>query len=683
MAEVEDVLSDTARHATIFMRRLWRRYRPLPGAPRTVVLIDMAPRLDLLITAYLGQGLRLRTAQDPPHPTLLSRIFRRVQSPWLKASIPATDGSSIWLPADSGIENQEEGVDLYRVMALIQAERVLRGSVTVFDPNWPPLLADAYLLHEAWAADFSLVEKMPGMARALRSLRTLALRRRPPLDAFSPRRQPLERCLRELLQTEPGADSVQLPRSPGPEDSVKLASAFLSELGLESTERGLGNAPLLKDWWTGALRPASSGDGIRAGKGYEDEGSAEASAPQDERTRSARLSRRPEIREADEDEDDQRGEGIFLIQHDEPHQQAEDPFGLNRPVDRDEEASADEYSDMVSELSEARLIATSGRPKEVLLSDDPPDAHTALQLKRAKREQKGLSYPEWDYRTNTYREPGAHVYLLPNLSGSEQWVDATLEEHRGLLHPIRRRFEMLSAARVTRRRLFDGDEIDLAAYVEGYADFRAGGPLPEALYQTRRVAERDLAITLLIDISGSTDAWIGAHRRIIDVEREALLLVSVALDGMGEPWSILAFSGEGPDSVIVREVKRFEEAYGREIALRISSLEPEQYTRVGAAIRHATAGLMRQPASHRLLLLLSDGKPNDRDQYEGRYGVEDARQAVHEAKLQGISTFCLTIDRQAPNYLPRIFGAHHYALLPRPEHLPMALLDWMKRLIAR
>lgn len=116
------------------------------------------------------------------------------------------------------------------------------------------------------------------------------------------------------------------------------------------------------------------------------------------------------------------------------------------------------------------------------------------------------------------------------------------------------------------------------------------------------------------------------------------------------------------------------------MARRIASLEPEHYTRAGAALRHATATLMQQPAHHRLLLLLSDGKPNDIDDYEGRYGVEDMRQAATEARLQGIHPFCLTVDRQAAAYLPQVFGPHHYAMLPRPERLPIVLLEWMKRL---
>src|SRR5690606_25221414 len=155
------------------------------------------------------------------------------------------------------------------------------------------------------------------------------------------------------------------------------------------------------------------------------------------------------------------------------------------------------------------------------------------------------------------------------------------------------------------------EDVDIDACVQGRADLRAGGFLREGLYEARRPGRRSIAISLLVDASGSTDGFIGDGRRVIDVEREALLLVCVALQGLGEPFSALAFSGEGPHGVAMRQLKGFDERYGEEVALRIAGLEPEHYTRAGAAIRHATAQLMRQPAEHRLLLVLSDGKPND------------------------------------------------------------------------
>jgi len=677
MAEAEELVSDAARHATIYARKLWLRYRPPPAAPPTALLVDIAPRLDLLITALTGRSYPIRIAQLPPRPTLLSRLFRRSQFPWLQQPVPATNGQRLWLPADSGIQKIEQGNELYRVMALQQAMRARRGSAESLDPAWPELLADAYLLLEAWAADADLLQALPGIGASITRLRQHALQRRPPLNIFSHARQPLEKLLRQLLQTPAGMLAEALPPSSSAQQSAQLAADLLRQLGLAGQDRAAGTAPLLKDWWTGELRPPLAADSSEL------PASDPADTPESNAmpTRSARLLRRPEVRKAKEDEEDQADAGIFMLQADEPHQHAEDPLGLNRPVDRDEDISADEYGDMLSELPEARLVSTPGRPKEVLISDDPPDTNTAMQLKTAIREQRGLRYPEWDYRIQAYRQPGATLHVLPNLPGSQQWVDATLQTHRALLNQIRRRFEMLSAQRITRRKQLDGDDIDLQAYIDSYTDFRAGGTLSEALYQSRRTAERDLAVTLLIDISGSTDSWVSANRRIIDVEREALLLVSIALDGMGEPWSVQAFSGEGPDAVIVRQIKAFEEGFSNDVALRISSLEPEHYTRAGAAIRHASSDLLRQPASHRLLLVLSDGKPNDKDIYEGQYGVEDMRQAVTEATLQGVSTFCLTIDRHASAYLPRIFGAHQYALLPRPELLPMVLLDWMKRLV--
>jgi nitric oxide reductase NorD protein len=192
---------------------------------------------------------------------------------------------------------------------------------------------------------------------------------------------------------------------------------------------------------------------------------------------------------------------------------------------------------------------------------------------------------------------------------------------------------------------------------------------------------RDIAVSLLVDISGSTDSWLAEQRRIIDVEKEAVLLVCEALDALGDRYAVSAFSGEGPRGVAVHPVKRFGERYGMDTRLRIAGLEHDRYTRMGAALRHATALLCREPAHHRLLLLLTDGKPNDVDLYEGRYGIEDTRQAVAEARLQGAQPFCLTVDREAPSYLPRLFGPGAYTVLRRAQTLPQALVEVVRRLL--
>ncbi len=670
MAEAEEILTDAARHATVFAQRLWRRYSPAPDAPASLSLSEVAERLELLLSAVFGNSYRLRIAQPPARPTLLGNWFGRTPRPQRLAAIPATDGTSIWLPRSLDIPDRALAANLYKVMALQQAMRIRRGSALSLWRSLPPLAGALYHLLEVQAAERELLEEMPGFAESVRALRACAFTRRPPLSAFGSARRPLEARVRALLVGE--ADGV--PQSPTPEASCELAVRLLAEWGLEPASGGrIGQEPLFADWWTGMLLAPSTHHQHSAGA--QSPFDPTQAAPQ-----SVHLERRPDIRQARPDEDESEESGPLMIQLDEPHPHAEDPMGLQRPIDRDD-ADAELFGEMLGDLPQARLVASPGRPKEVLLADDPPDASANALAPGVSALQRGIAYPEWDYRRQHYREQHALVQVRTAPPGNPAWVAETLESHQGLLEGIRRRFELLRTHRAWLRCQVDGDELDLDAYVDAVANLRAGSGLTDRLYRTQRCAERNLAILLLIDVSGSTDSWISQGRRVIDVEREALLLVSIALQSLGAPYAIQAFSGQGREAVVVRDIKTFEEAYGQEVALRIASLEPEHYTRCGAAIRHASANLMCQPAARRLLLVLSDGKPSDNDDYEGRYGVEDTRQAVLEAVAQGISPFCLTIDRQASAYLPRIFGATRYALLPRPELLPTVLLDWMKRLV--
>jgi len=182
-------------------------------------------------------------------------------------------------------------------------------------------------------------------------------------------------------------------------------------------------------------------------------------------------------------------------------------------------------------------------------------------------------------------------------------------------------------------------------------------------------------------VSGSTGLPVDGARRIVDVERIALLLAGEALEALGDPYAMLAFSGRGAGDVRVATLKDFGERYGEVARRRVSALEPRGNTRLGAALRHATALLAPQPAGHRLLLLLSDGQPNDSDHYQGDYAVEDARQAVHEARAKGVFPYCLTVDRESPEYLPRIFGGAH-SVLRQPAQLPEALVEVVRGLVA-
>lgn len=682
MSEPEELISDAARNATVYARSLWQRYRP-PAEDDRLHLNDVASRLTLFLQAVFNRDFPIRIAQTPARATLLGIVFKRHPSPRRQSSVAATDGHSLWLPARAPTHDREQAARWFRTLALQQAIRAERGSANIQVRALSPLQRAVYLLLEAQAGDVLLSQRLPGSLDYLRRLRQVSLAQRPALEKFTEGRQLLEKQLRILLQGDPAQAADNLPYSATPADSLRLVPQVLASWSLDETSaRGMGHFPLLQDNWTGDLLVSDYSPDVLSGEQGADP--ADTTEQGDKPPRSAQLDRTPDIRKPKEGEDDaQEHASPWMVQLDEPHRMAEDPMGLQRPTDRDQDTAVEEYADMVSELDQARLVRTPEQAREFLLSDDMPASTAAAAAAQDMPAGEGLYYPEWDYRSQCYRHPGARLLVLPTAGGSQSWIDATLQEHRAQLRDIRRQFEMLKARRVWHRRQWDGDEIDLDAYIDTLADFRAGHPLEQRLYQHQRAAQRELAVTLLVDVSGSTDSWISQHRRVIDVEREALLLVCIALDSLGEPWSALAFSGEGPQAVTVRELKNFSESYGNDVALRISTLEPEYYTRAGTAIRHATAGLMQQSALHRLLLIISDGKPNDKDEYEGRYGAEDMRQAVNEARLQGIQPFCLTIDRRAAAYLPQIFGAYQYALLQQPERLPQVLLEWMKRLITR
>jgi nitric oxide reductase NorD protein len=368
-----------------------------------------------------------------------------------------------------------------------------------------------------------------------------------------------------------------------------------------------------------------------------------------------------------------------MIRADEPQESVEDPFGLQRPADRDDEADPEGLGDSLSDLPEARVVRTPGMAREVLRSGEELERmQTAAPAPHGGR---GIVYPEWDYRQRRYRDPGAIVREPEPSLGDPAWVQAALLRQRTLARRVRVRFERLRPRHVKLGRQPDGSELDIDACVTTAADLRAGGSVDGRVYVALRPARRELTVAVLVDVSASTDSWVSGERRIVDVEKEALLVVCEALDALGDSYGIFAFSGEGAEDVSVIPVKGFQERSGTTVRRRIAALESDRYTRIGTAVRHVTARICQQPARRRLLLVLSDGKPNDVDVYEGRYGVEDARQAVAEARRQGVNVFCLTVDREAPHYASHVFGPAGFAVLRRADQLPAVLIEALRQLI--
>jgi len=293
---------------------------------------------------------------------------------------------------------------------------------------------------------------------------------------------------------------------------------------------------------------------------------------------------------------------------------------------------------------------------------------------------EGTRLPEWDWKTNR---------LLPNRCRIRSMLAA--DAAPCVLPPrlsrtakrLRNQFQALAPARVRHRRRPDGQEVDLDAYLRFAADRRAGAsPNADALYQELRSGARDLACLLLADLSLSTDTWVSDQARVIDVIRDSLFLFAESLAATGDRFGIYGFSSRRRDPVRVHTLKGFSEAYGDAVRGRIRVIRPGYYTRMGAGIRYAAGILAGQPAGRRLLLLLTDGKPNDLDRYEGRYGIEDTRHAVQEARQMGLTPFCVTIDEQGNDYLPHLFGSGGYVVIRRPSELPSRLPLLYARLTA-
>jgi nitric oxide reductase NorD protein len=279
----------------------------------------------------------------------------------------------------------------------------------------------------------------------------------------------------------------------------------------------------------------------------------------------------------------------------------------------------------------------------------------------------GIRLPEWDFRRNA---------LLPEHCALQTLVATPAEPYvpptalRTTARRVRRRLEILRAGTGRQRAQPEGDEIDLDAWVRHRVD-AAGAPHSEspAVFTRRVRTERSLATLLLADLSLSTDAYATQTARVIDVIRDALYVFGEALSASGDPFEMLGFSSVRRQNVRIQHLKGFDEPWNAAVRDRVGAIKPGYYTRMGAAIRLATQRLGDRPERQRLMLILTDGKPNDLDVYEGRYGLEDTRHAVQAAREAGLIPFCITIDEAAHDYLPMLFGQQGYALVHRPQDL--------------
>lgn len=376
---------------------------------------------------------------------------------------------------------------------------------------------------------------------------------------------------------------------------------------------------------------------------------------------------------------------------------------------------------------EAEGSDEEGTPIEL----DPEELAARLEelSKRLERElaEAGLDreqvyyYDEWDHELAGYRRRWCHLREKPieppgptangAAASPDRFVDETRRLHADLLRRVRKQFELLKPEEFRRmRRLIEGEELDLDRVVETHVDRRAGRPPDGAVYMSRRRQHRDVAAAFLLDMSASTDAeapvdepeapagktpepeYVGVFddfdwpdnpqplppgRRVIDIEKESLVLMADALETLGDDYAIYGFSGFGRKEVEFFVAKEFDDDLDREAEDRIAAMEPKRSTRMGPAIRHAAAKLAEREAKVKVLLILSDGYPQDFDYGSDRasrvYGIRDTMVALRETERQGISTFCITVDPAGHDYLREMCPERRYLVIDEIAALPSQL----------
>ncbi len=580
---------------------------------KAAVSLDEISKTAAIFFRALGgdAGLNLSAAPATRHGAR-RRWMQRLATSGERVELSWRDGETLRLPERIGLFSERSlNRDLYLWLVALSAADV--------DDNLPWILRNQ-------AATQITLERFPGLApRYYRLIEALLPLRPAPADL------PLaeaaqESAIRQALQ-KPGSVR-ELPPSKTPFHPVPL--------------------------WTHPSPPVSAASKSASNGAPERDQSDNTNTAKSRRKHSAERTDMPDGKD-----------GFLMMFRAESLFSWTEYINVNRPQDEEDDV---ESAALAAEDMDSMTVARDSETSAAKLRFDldlPPAGEDDTPL------GEGIPLPEWDYKKQIM-QPGycrLQEFVPPQTQPCE-----LPPQLRRTARRLRSQFQALAPTRTWLKGQQDGEEIDLDAWVRQEADLLSGVHADgRGMYRAQVNQQRDLACLLLADLSLSTDAYASDHARVVDVIRDSLFLFSEALSATGDCFAVYGFSSLKRGNVRFNRLKSFDERYDGLARGRIAAIKPGYYTRMGAAIRQATALLAVQPQRQRLLLLLTDGKPNDLDRYEGRYGIEDTRMALHEARQQGLRPFCVTIDIEANEYLPHLFGAGGYAVIRKPEDLPKEL----------
>jgi len=346
--------------------------------------------------------------------------------------------------------------------------------------------------------------------------------------------------------------------------------------------------------------------------------------------------------------------------------------------DFEDDEDLDENSDALDELNMNQMVRVDSPSHSVLHAD----FFNSLGIKEATENNTGIitkKLDEWDYTKRKYKKNFCNIYESTFKETAPEYTRYTFNKNKNILHNLEKKLNHFFNAYQKVSRQCDGEEPDLDAITERFTDIFSGFTPSENIFLSKRKKNKDAAILILADISLSTDGYVEGHR-ILDTEKQSLLLFCEVLNRYGTPFQIDVFSSKTRNHCEYQTVKKMAEDWNIS-KHRIGALSPKGYTRIGAAIRNAHEQMKNNTARKRWILLLTDGKPNDYDRYEGKYGIEDVKQAVREVRKDDIQISALAIDSNAKFYLPQMLGKGAFQLVHHPQYLPEALSQFYLELM--
>lgn len=599
---------------------LWDRWiretarRDHPAA--AVELKDIEKTLSVIFRALGGDpGLRVAAAADSEHGAR-RRLLQRIAGTNTRAAHAALDHETLRLPPRLAVLPAPSlNRDLYVWLAALAASA--GPALEKFSHAW--------IVQNQFAVWVTL-QRYPGLKGRYQRLVDAVLAERLPPDKLPADEAAQERAVRQAL-LDPGSVAELPPLARAKAKAVQPVPLWLYPAPPAAAKRR-GHDPAPQE--------------------------AEGEQPQERQAENRRY--QAERTETPENESPM----ILLFRAESVFSWAE-YLKVNRAFDEDDNPDAGRAAESLDKIT----VAESDQRVASKVRFD-------LDLPAASEDDivlgPGIPLPEWDWKRQTMKPAFCRLQTMVARESTPQPLPERL---RRSARKLKNQFAALAPVRRWQKAQPEGTELDIDACVRIAADRLAGWHFSGAgAYLNHRPTERDLACLVLADLSLSTDAYANDTQKVIDVIRDSLMLFGEALSSTGDAFAFYGFSSLKRSHVRFHEIKRFDRPLDAVARGRIAALKPGWYTRMGAAVRRATQLLEKQPANRRLMIILSDGKPHDIDLYEGRYGIEDTRKALIEAREAGIKPFCVTIDREGAGYLPHLFGPAGYTVVRKPEDLP-------------